>query len=711
ANADADANADQPAPIPSPTPAAPPAPLPKPAHLPADLPDFTGREDHVRDLCALLTGSATGNDNTPRPLTVCTITGMGGAGKTALAVHVAHRVKTSFPDGQLYINLRGRDPSPRSPDEILRGFLHDLDVPDQSIPVDTEAKAARFRSLTAGRRLLVVLDNARDAAQVRPLLPGTGSCAVLVTSRHKLSGLDGAAHFDLDGLDPDEARALFGRIIGPRRAAAEPEAAEAVLRCCAGLPLAVRIAGARLAGRGGWPVAALADRLADERRRLDELRLADVAVRGCFQVSYAGLEASTANHALDAYAVPLVRDPARALRLLGLCGASEISLPAAAALFGDQLDAAESDLEALVEACLLDNPRPDRYRLHDLLRVYAAERSAQEPEDERVAAVRRLASWTLATLAAADAVMFPNTRRPQLPALDPDHPAVTFPTREAAQAWCDQEAPALATTAATAAAHGLHALAWLIPAYAMGYFRQSCRYPEWSALNATGLASARVLGDPEAEARLLSAQSSLHLQTGGSREAEDCIRAALAIRRAMRDEVGELAQLNNLGIAYERQGRDEEARALYAEVLALARKLGRKPAEANCLNNLGTVEDRLGDYEAALAYLAECRNLWRELGDLDGDAVALANIGAVHLHRGDFPAALACLAEALPVARSFGNRIGEAEIHTDQGRALAALGRYGEARASLARAVQLWSDLDDPRWVETTAELAAIEAR
>ncbi|WP_370364106.1 tetratricopeptide repeat protein [Catenulispora sp. GP43] len=688
---------------------------PGPAQLPADIADFTGRETQVRELCAALESLDQPLEfgSRIRPLAVCAITGMGGVGKTALALHTAHRLQNVFPDGQLYVDLRGREAAPRNPDDVLSGFLRDLGVPDQAIPLGQEAKAAAFRSLTSGRRLLMVLDNARDAAQVRPLLPGTGSCSVLVTSRQKLPGLDGAFHLDLDGLDAAEAQTLLGRIIGPARAAADPEATEVVLRYCAGLPLAVRIAGARLASRPSWPMATLAARLADERRRLDELRLADVAVRGCFQVSYADLDsgawtvAGSVSHVTDAETA----DPARALRHLGLCGSAEISLPAAAALFGRSMEAAEEALEILVDACLLDNPLPGRYRLHDLLRVYAAECSLAEAETERDAAVERLARWTLVSLAAADGTLFPNSRRPELPPPDPGHPALEFATREAALSWCDRETTALVATAAAATAHGLHTLAWLIPAYALGYLRQSCRYVEWSAVNTSGLASARTLGDVEAEARLLSAHGALLLQTGRTEESEACLRAALELRQTTGDAVGELALLSNLGVVYMRQQRDEYAHSHYLEVLALARQLGRKPAAANCLNNLAVLETRLGNYDAALLHLEAARAIWHELGDLDGDSVALANTGTVHLRRGDFAAALGCLEEALPVTRSFGNRIGEAEILTDLGSALLGLDRRTEAREHLRQAVQLWEGLHDPRSADAAARLASAEGR
>ena len=290
-------------------------PAAEPAQLPADTADFTGRDEQVKLVCDLL-ATAPG-EGRPGAVVISAVAGMGGIGKTALAVHAAHRLRDRFPEGQLFVSLQGAS-SPLRPADVLARLLRDLGVPAGAIPADEAERAARYRTLIASRRMLIVLDDARDAAQVRPLLPGTAGCAVIVTSRSTLPSLPGATLLDLEVLDPDEAHALFSAIIGPTRAAAEPDATASVLASCAGLPLAVRIAASRLASRPGWSIAHLAARLADERGRLAELAAGDLAVRASFAVSYDALRPG----------------PARVFRLLGLASAAVLSLPAIAALAG-----------------------------------------------------------------------------------------------------------------------------------------------------------------------------------------------------------------------------------------------------------------------------------------------------------------------------------------------------------------------------------------
>ena len=353
---------------------------PVPAQLPADIPDFTGRAGQVDALRQLLSpdGQAPGS---PGAVPVVLVAGSGGLGKTALAIHVAHLLAGRFGGGQLYANLRGAT-EPVDPGEVLARFLRDLGVDGAWVPVEAEERAAQFRTRLAGRQVLIVLDDARDAAQVRPLLPGSASCSVLVTARWGMPELVGSRLVDLDVLPPAEARALFGRVAGEERAGAEPDPTDEVLAACAGLPLAIRIAGARLAARGGWNVHTLAGRLSDERRRLDELRAGNLAVRTSFEVSFASLARS---------AGPGGVDPAHAFRLLGEWTGPFIALPAACALFGQAERPVADALEVLVDAHLLDSPEPDVYRFHDLLRVYAADRArAQESERDRQEAVGRL---------------------------------------------------------------------------------------------------------------------------------------------------------------------------------------------------------------------------------------------------------------------------------------------------------------------------------
>ena len=353
--------------------------VPQVAQLPADIPDFTGRTEHVQKLHDLLAGP--GRPDSPGAVVVAAVIGAGGLGKTTLAVHAAHQLRGQFPDGQLYANLHGAAAQPVAAGDVLARFLRDLGMDPERIPVGEEERAAQFRSRVTDRRVLIVLDDAKDAAHVRPLLPGSASCAVLVTTRSRMPDLAGSRFVDLDVLDATEAWDMFAGIIGPERAEAEPEATRDVLTACAGLPLAIRIAGARLAARGGWTVRTIAVRLADERRRLDWLRTGDLAVRACFEVSFSSLPRNGTGV-----------DPAHAFRVLGLWSGPTIGLPAAAALLGQPEDEAADALEVLVDAQLLQAPAPDRYRFHDLLRTYAAERAlAEEPEAVREDAIRQLA--------------------------------------------------------------------------------------------------------------------------------------------------------------------------------------------------------------------------------------------------------------------------------------------------------------------------------
>lgn len=355
-----------------------------PGQLPAGTADFTGRGTQVERLCGVMTGRGEAGTAAVR---IAVITGPAGVGKTALAVHVAHLVRRLFPDGQLYADLSGVSAVPAGPAGVLARFLRDLGVSAGQVPADGDERAALFRTRLSGRRVLIVLDDARDTAQVRPLLPGSASCAILVTSRDRTLSLPGGGLTDLGPMPGPEARELFSRLAGRSRAGAESAAAAEIVAACGGLPLAVRISAMRLAQRSRWPVAALAARLRDEHRRLGELSAGDLNVRASIRASYDRLTSA-----------PDQADPARVFRLLGLWRQRQISLSAAAALVGEPEAGVSGALEVLVDASLLESPGPDCYQLHDLHRLFAAERAlAEETEEERRAAVERLrrAGWTI----------------------------------------------------------------------------------------------------------------------------------------------------------------------------------------------------------------------------------------------------------------------------------------------------------------------------
>ena len=498
----------------------------------------------MKRLCDLLSGPGASND--PGAVRIAVVAGAGGLGKTSLAVHAAHRVRRRFPDGQLYVDLLGATPVPLPPGDVLARFLRDLGVDGRDIPVDEDERAARYRTTLARRRMLVVLDNARDAAQVRPLLPGSASSAVLVTTRSRMPDLASTKLVDLNVLDDDEALKLFVKVVGEERPAAEPEATAELLDACAGLPLAIRICAARLATRSGWTVQAMADRLRDVHRRLDEMRAGDLAVRASFQVSFASLPAST-----DARGI----DPARAFCLLGLWQGPGISAAAAAALFGVPQYSAEDALEVLVDTHLLESTAPDRYKFHDLLRVYAAERAeADLSAAERDAAVSRLLGGTCA----------PPTPPPRRSAAPLQHPAWTPPTRTCRRsASPPPKTPWPGTTASAPTwwprparrpppvgtrSHGG------CPAPFSVIFNSRGNWADCIATHRIALASARRAGNRRGEAWVLNNLGEALGVTGDPRW-HRLPRASLAIRREIGDRMGEAQAANNVADAYQMLGR------------------------------------------------------------------------------------------------------------------------------------------------------------
>jgi DNA-binding SARP family transcriptional activator len=670
---------------------------PSPEQLPADIADFTGRDEQVKRLSDLLSGAGASSD--PGAVRIAVVAGAGGLGKTSLAVHAAHRVRRRFPDGQLYVDLLGATPAPLSPGDVLARFLRDLGMDGRDIPVDEDERAARYRTALARRRMLVVLDNARDAAQVRPLLPGTASSAVLVTTRSRMPDLASTKLVDLNVLDDDEALKLFVKVVGEERAAAEPEAAAELLDACAGLPLAIRICAARLVTRTGWTIRAMAGRLRDEHRRLDEMRAGDLAVRASFEVSFTSLPASTDKQGID---------PARAFCLLGLWQGSSISSAASAALFGVPEYAAEDALELLVDAHLLESVAPDRYRFHDLLRVYAFERAeADVPAGERDAAAARLLGWYMRTADAAATAVSPHRYDIPLEPADGDPPPLGFGTAEEALAWYDSEHANVVAATRQASMSGLHDTAWRMPASLFSVFNRRGNWADCIATNRIALESARVAGNRRGEAWVLNTLGDA-LSATGNPDGIGCLESSLAIRREIGDRTGEAQAANNVADAYLLLGRPNEALDLYRRALELNGEVGYRYGEGVSLVNVGWALldlDRAGE---AVAYLQRARHTFAEIDYADGAGYALHILGRCYLSLRRDAEALNCLLEALATHRTTGNRRRQAATLASLGTAQSRLGLAAEARESRAQAVAIFTELGDSAEAEKVrAEQAA----
>jgi DNA-binding SARP family transcriptional activator len=466
-----------------------------PRQLPVSGDRFTGREAALKALAEAF-GSGDGDGPARRSMMICVISGMAGVGKTALVIHWAHRLADRFPDGQLYVDLHGATARlrPLEPLEVLGRFLRALGTDPTAVPTTAEEAGAAFRSRMAGRRVLVVLDNAADAAQVTPLLPGSPGCGVLVASRQALVSLD-AAHLHLDVMEPDEAVELLGRLAGRERMAAEPEAAAEVASLCGCLPLALRISGARLAARPTWPVRALAERLGDVQRRLDELEIAETGVRASFAVSWRQL--STGDDAAD-------RSLAAAFALLGVLDGPEVSLPVAARLLEASEEAAERVLERLVDAQLLETPAPGRYQLHDLLRLYVRELAERHhDESARAAAVTRALGFYAATAWQTLPLLRPGDYR--LTRMDDrlSKGGLELADEQSALEWLEaQRVNLLAAVRQAAATPGVPGEIAIQLAQALfGFFSVRSHWQDWVQVNQIALGVARRIGDPAAQAQ------------------------------------------------------------------------------------------------------------------------------------------------------------------------------------------------------------------
>ncbi|MER5255052.1 MULTISPECIES: AfsR/SARP family transcriptional regulator [unclassified Streptomyces] len=612
----------------------------RPAQLPATVPDFTGRASFVTELSEILSAAE------GRVMAVSALAGIGGVGKTTLAVHVAHVARTYFPDGQLYVDLQGAGARAAEPETVLGAFLRALGTADSAIPDSLEERAALYRSVLDGRRVLVVLDNARDAAQVRPLLPGMEGCAALVTSRIRMVDLAGAHLVDLDVMSPEEALLLFTRIVGEERVQSERKAALDVVAACGFLPLAIRIAASRLAARRTWTVSTLAAKLADERRRLDELQAGDLAVKATFELGYGQLEPAQA----------------RAFRLLGLADGPDLSLAAAAAVLDLPAEETEDLLEMLVDTSLVESAAPGRYRYHDLVRLYAracAERD--EPPSSGRDAMSRLLDFYLASAARVYAIERPGDRTV-------DHLEVT---EHVGQDFSD-DAKAL---------DWLHSEAACILACV-----QQSLGPRTLRRAVDLLLASKDLAESGASALRYE------LATSAARDAAAAVGDAYAEGRARVT----LAQVLS------KVGHFDTASAELERASELGEKSGDPWTCGNAPNELGITAYCVNQHAASEAYLLKAIEEFRSDANRAGEASALCNLSRVLVSMGRTSTAIDLARQGMAIYDDLGLTFRLANAKCALAIALNHVGRHAEALDQLTDALQMFVENRQRLWEGTT---------
>jgi DNA-binding SARP family transcriptional activator len=678
-----------------------------PQQLPPDIDSFTGRNAALKALANLLDCVP---DRGNGPVVISAIAGTAGVGKTTLAVHWAHQIADRFPDGQLYVNLRGfgaaREPNENrgtstgqalEPAKALHGFLDALGVPPHRIPPDLTAQTGLYRSLLADKRVLVVLDNARDADQIRPLLPGSPGCLVVVTSRNQLTSLVAteAAHpIMLDLMPIEEARELLARRLGEDRIAAEPAAVDTIISSCAQLPLALVIAAARAAVQPGFPLRALATDLQRAPSSLDAFDAGDPAtdVRAVFSWSYRTLSS----------------DAARLFRLMGVHPGPEITVPVAASVAGQPVAAVRPLLAELARANLLTEHSPGRYHLHDLLRTYAAELVGRDTGTGRQAAQHRLLDHYLHTARAAAALLNPQRGRPELGQPGQGVTLEHLADYHQALAWFTTERQALLNTVGQASEGGNDAYVCELARALAGYLERKGRWREWADTQTARLAAAQRLRDRALIAEAHRSLGRALVRLGQAPAAHDHYRQALDLFVRLDDGLGQLRTHVNISLLFEQQRRYHEMLQHALLAMELLRDVDDRAAQANVLNQVGWSYALVEDYEQAVTHCRRAISLHREVGDRDGEAATWDSLGYAYHHLRRYPEAVGCLQRALDLFRDLGDPYEEAGTLTRLGDTHEAANQLGTAQTYWKQALAILDDLDHPTADQVRAKLADL---
>ena len=648
-----------------------------PRQLPATPESFTGRAAELAQLDRLLR-----DRETSTPVVISAVSGMGGIGKTALAVHWAHQARDNFHDGELYIDMQGYHPSgrPVTAEAAMGQFLVALGVEVERMPVALTEQAGLYRTLMADRRMLVLLDNVKDVGQVRPLLPGSPYCRVLITSRSRLPGLavrEGAQRIALDNLDLRDAVRLLRRTIGAR-ATQQPGATVALASLCGHHPLALLIAAERVVGGDGAVADAVAA-LAESSDRLSGLAVPDddsAAIRKVFTWSYLGLDESER----------------RLFRLLGLHDGPDIALAPCAALAGLSESECARQLAVLVDAHLVDAADDGRYRLHDLLRLFAYECLVEtEPAGRRDEAAFRIAAWYLRSACAARMALDQNL--PPLPAVPADLPVppMTFDSETAALAWCDAERPNLTAIALSASERGLFEIGWKLPTALFPYFDRGRHYGDWIATHQAAIEAAHRAGDLEAEGKVTCNLGSAYRPMRRHAEAAAHYERALELFREVGWIQGTGKALGNLASTYTETGNIGRGIEVGRQALAVFRELDDRYGQALTLSNLGGALSEIGQQDEAMESLTQALAAFSELGDRRGMARAADVLGLVHARSGRLAEAVPILLESAGIFEEVGDPHEQATALADLAETYLALGQKEDARRCATQAAEIFT--------------------